>query len=306
MTVTLDAGPAQSRARRTRHALIALEARRSLTAPWLWVGIALTSWIAYSSSTTTFAGGGYHGLMASFAGVASGLFVLAVNAGGRDHAIGGPVAPDAAVDADERALGRLLGLWPAVSIAVLFAAVLFAMQRVEGGMWIADLPSARNDAVFSLVEVLQPPMLFVVAVTAGVAAGRASAHRSIVAVAGALVIAATGFLYWAWQWTPAVWVTLVQTQPIEVALDADFVPADAPTTWMLSAPDRYQSNWGRVMVHQAMAGWHLVYLAGIAAFFAGLAIRGRRGRRAIIAGAAVAVAAVVLQMIVTPSGTTGA
>jgi hypothetical protein len=306
MTSTVMADPVRSRARGTRRALVALEARRSLSAPWLWLGIAFTTWFSYNSAGATFAGGGYHGLIASFAGVASGLFVLGVGSGGRDHANGGPVAPDAAVDADERALGRLLGLWPAISVAVLFAAVVFAVQRVEGGMWIADLPRGGNDAVFSIVEMLQPAMLFTVAAAAGVAAGRASAHRAIVSVAGALAIAATGLIYWAWQWTPAAWVTLIQTQPIEVRLAADFVPADAPTTWMLSGPDQYQSSWGRVMVHQAMAGWHLVYLAGLAAVFAGLAVRGRRGRAAIAAGLAVAVVAVIAQLVVTPSGLAGA
>ncbi len=104
-----------------------------------------------------------------------------------------------------------------------------------------------------------------------------------------------------------MWVTLIQTQPIEVAPRTQISsPADAPTTWMLSAPDQYQSSWGRVMVHQAMAGWHLVYLAGLAAVFAGLAVRGRRGRAAVIAGAAVAVAAVIAQIIVTPAGSAGA
>jgi len=305
MTVAVASRQAPSRTRRTRRALVALEARRSLTAPWLWLGVALTAWFAYNSSGATFAAGDYHGLMASFAGVTSGLFILGVNAGGRDHAIGGPVAPEAAVDADERALGRLLGLWPAVSIAVLFSVVVFVVQHVEGGMWIADLPQGANQAVFSLVEMMQPPILFVLASAAGVALGRATAHRAIVAVAGALVITAMGFVYWAWQWTPAVWVTLIQAQPIEVDLGKDFVPADAPTTWMLSYPDRYQPSWGRVLVHQAMAGWHLVYLVGIAAAFTGLAIRGRRGRAAVVAGTVVAVAAVIVQIIVTPAGMTG-
>ena len=111
----------QDRARQSRRALVAIEARRSLKAPWLWLGIALSTCFSLSAIGPSFAGGGYHGLIASFAGVAAGLFVLGVNAGGRDHTTGGAVAPEAAVDGDERALGRLLGLWPALAVAVLFA-----------------------------------------------------------------------------------------------------------------------------------------------------------------------------------------
>ena len=52
------------------------------------------------------------------------------------------------------------------------------------------VPAGGNDTVFSFVEMLQPLVLFVLAVTAGVALGRASAHRTIVSVAGGLVIVA--------------------------------------------------------------------------------------------------------------------
>jgi hypothetical protein len=294
------------RERRARIALVAVEARRSLTAPWLWLGMAATSWFAFNTTATTYAGGGYHGLMASFSGVAAGLFLLAVNAGGRDHTIGGPVAPEAAVGADDRALGRLVGLWPAVGVAVLFAGAVFAVQRLEGGMRIADWPAGGNQALYSIVEMLQPPILFVVAATAGVALGRASAHRAIVSVAGALVIVATGVAYWAWQWRPAVWFTLIQTQPIEVRLGSDFSPQLAPSTWMLSAPDQYEPTWGRVIVHHWMAGWHLVYLVGLASVFAGLAIRGRRGRVAVITGTAVVVVALIGAIVATPAGIAGA
>ena len=306
MTNVAVVQPGPCRERQTRRALVAVEARRSLTAPWLWLGMAATMWFAYSTTNTTFAGGGYHGLMASFAGVAAGLFVLAVNVGGRDHTTDGPVAPEAAVGADDRATGRLLGLWPAVSVAVLFAGAVFAIQRLEGGMRIADWPAGGNQAVYSIVEMLQPPILFVVAATAGVALGRASAHRAIVSVAGALVITATGVLYWAWQWSPAVWMTLIQTQPVEVRLGSDFTPDRAPSTWMLSAPDRYESTWGRIMVHHWMAGWHLLYLVGLASVFAGLSIRGRGGRVAIISGSAVVVAAVIGAIVATPAGVAGA
>jgi hypothetical protein len=297
---------AHAAGRRVLGAVVATEARRCLIAPWLWLGIVATSWLAQSSTEATFAAGGYRGVMGSFAAAATGVFVLGVNAGARDHTSGGAVAPEAAVDADDRALGRLLGLWPAVSVATLCAAAVFVVQRIEGGMRIADSPTGHNEAVYSMVEMLQPPLLFAFAAAAGVALGRSRVHRSAATVTGALVLAATGFVYWAWQWTPAVWVTPVQTQPIEVRLRRGFSPRTAPADWILSAPDRYQSTWGRVVVHQAMAGWHLVYLLGLASLFAGFAVRGRRGRFACIIGLVMGIGAVVAQALVTPANLAGA
>jgi hypothetical protein len=183
---------------------------------------------------------------------------------------------------------------------------LFAIQRLEGGMQIADGPVGRTDAVFSLVEMLQPPLLFLAAAAAGLAVGRASAHRTITSVVGGLMIASAGIVYWAWQWSPAVWVSPIQTQPIEIGLGAGFSRNGAPSDWLLSAPDQYEADWGRVMVHQAMAAWHLVFLAGVATAFAGFAVRGRRGRIAVVAGFAVVVLGIVAQAVVTPAGLRGA
>ena len=44
-------------ARRTLRAVVAVEARRCLTAPWLWIGIVATLWFANSSTQVTFAAG---------------------------------------------------------------------------------------------------------------------------------------------------------------------------------------------------------------------------------------------------------
>ena len=160
--------PVRSGARR---ALVAVEARRSLEAPWVWLGIALSTWFAYSARTD-FAAGGYAGCWRRSAGWRAALFVLAVNTGGaitRRAAPWLPTLPSTATNApsaDCSASGR-----PSSSPCCSRCRV--AVQRVEGGMWIADRPVGGNDAVFSIVEMLQPPMLFAVAVTAGVALGRA-------------------------------------------------------------------------------------------------------------------------------------
>ena len=50
-----------------------------------------------------------------------------------------------------------------------------------------------------------------------------------------------------------------------------------------------------------MSAWHDVYLLGLAAVFAGLAVRGSRGRWVIAAGAAATLAGVVGQLLSAPS-----
>src|SRR6187551_1769089 len=104
MTSVVAAPTAQRRARRSVRALVAIEAPRSLTAPWVWVGMLGSTWFVSNVLSTDFAAGGYRGVMASFAVMAAALFVLGVQAGGRDHTLHGAVAPDAALEADARTL----------------------------------------------------------------------------------------------------------------------------------------------------------------------------------------------------------
>ena len=179
--------------RRSRRALVAIEARRSLTAPWLWLGIALSTWFAYSTLGDRLR----RRRLPRTDGVVRRGGERAVRARrerrrSRSHhrrsrgARRGSRCRRARARSAARALAGLRGRRAVRRLSCSL------IQRVEGGMWIADRPAGGNEAVFSIVEMLQPPMLFVVAATAGVALGRASAHRSIVSVAGALVIAAIG------------------------------------------------------------------------------------------------------------------
>lgn len=286
-------------------ALVAVEARRTTRSPWPWLSIALASYFAYGGADPTFASGEYRQAMASFSLVAAGLFGVGVYAGGRDKmAEGGPLSPEASLGGDTRALARLLGTWPALLAASAYALVVIVLQRRAGGMWIADLPRG-SDAVFSAVELIQIPVLYALAVAGGVAAGRATSRGSIVSVVGALVLASAGVTYWLWQWLPMIWFTPLQSQPVEVPLGAGFVPSDAPAGWLLSAPDAYERQWGRVVVHTALAGWHLVYLAGLTTALLALALRGRRARAGVVVGVAIAALGIVGQAVGGPAAVLG-
>ena len=172
---------------------------------------------------------------------------------------------------------------PAVSVAALYAAAVFVVVRVEGGLWIGDAPRRTDTALlYSLPEMLQPLALFVLAAAIGVSVGRSCRLRLPLAI-GAIGFAMFGFVAWAFQSPPMLYVTPVQIQPVRRPLDITGASvASVPDSWLLEAPG-VDHEWSRVIVAPAMSAWHDVYLLGLAAVFAGLAVRGSRGRWVIAA-----------------------
>ena len=294
------AGRTDERRRRLR-ALAAVEARRTARSPWLWAGVAGTFAMLSFVGDADYQSGSYTLVTAGATALALGVFVHAVHCGGRDRAgVDEPVAPAAVMDGDERATARLLGLWPGVAVGLLAALVLGVGERIEGGYWVGESLWRTDSQVHSVLELSQIPALVVFAAAAGLAAGRASSRRGLVSVLGAVAAAAFGFTSWAWQWVPARYVTLVQTQPIELDLGPGYPLSDTPDGWLLAGPNEFERSWRRVVVHEAMAGWHSVYLVGLAVLLAGLAVRGRAGARLVLAGLLVACAGVVAQVLVAP------
>lgn len=301
MSAAATAAPADvSRARRAATAaLVRLEAARTARSPWLWGGLALTAWAALLSGDADFQSGRYALATSAWSGLALGAFLHAVEAGGRDRARG-PLAPAAPLADRERALARLLGLWPALVVTVAAVAVAAVVERLEGGFWMGDGATRIDDAVHGPLELLQPLALVALAGAVGVAAGRTCAWRGLASGIGAVAAVAFGFLSWAWQWSPARYVAPVQLQPVEVDLPATVDVAAVPDGWLLAAPDRYEGGWRRVIVSEAMAGWHSAYLLGLAMLAAGVAVRGRPGWALALAGVGVAAVGVVAQVLVAP------
>lgn len=285
--------------------LAATEARRNLRAPWLWVGITTSALFALTTLDASYANGGYQGVMASFAGVVAAVFVLAVGAGSRDRTTtsDAPLAEESVLDADDRALARLLGLLPALGVGALYVLAVFALARGEGGFWVGDAPGRTDTAQHGLFEVLQPVALLLLAAASGVAIGRATSQRALTAVIGVVVLSVAGFVYWAWQAHPVNLVSLIQTQPFEVPVEwpggeVDFTAV--PDSWLLSAPDAYEPRWRHLVLDQSVAAAHDAYLLGLAAVAGGFAVRGRGGRWLTAGGAAVALAGVGVQFLVYP------
>lgn len=302
MTVpTLVANRAVDAGRSRVGALAGIEAQRTLRSPWVWTGLAGTLAMLTTIGDADYQAGSYSLVTVTPIALALGVFVHAVQAGGRDRAgLAEPVAPAAVMDSRERAAARLVGLWPALILALLVAVAIGVGERIEGGYWVGEALWRTDTRVHSAVELAQGPALALLAASAGVAVGRASGRRGLISVLGAVVVAAFGFISWAWQWVPARYLTLVQTQPIELDLGRGFKVSDTPDGWLLAGPNEYESSWRRVVVHEAMAGWHSAYLVGLAVLLAGLAVRGRTGNRLVAVGLVLAVVGVAAQVLVAP------
>jgi hypothetical protein len=283
-------------------ALAMLEARRSLRSVWLWVGVAASTWFVVSAGDGAWQADTYHRLQAASMPIALAILVIGLNAGGRDrHHDRPPLAEDAALDADDRAAGRLLGTAAPCAVGALWAAAVFAYVRAEGGMWVGDEPGRTDAATYSVAEMLQPLLLFAVAAAAGIALGRACRHR-VPLIVGALGFSLFGMVSWAFQSSPMRYVTPIQTQPIQVHIGAASLdPLTLPADWLLSRPDQYEPDWARVIVHVPMAAWHDVYLVGLVLLGAGFAVRRRRGSWLVAAGVVAVLAGIVAQVLVAPA-----
>ena len=296
-----------------RDAIVALartEARRALRGPAFWLGLAITIWFGIESTGLDWQGARYSNFAVAFGPLAAGIFVAGVLAGGRDrrsdHLLA--LAEEAALGSTARAVARMLGLLPIVLFGAALVLAVAIGIRIEGGQWIGDEPGRTDTAVHGIAEILQPILLFVLAAAAGVAAGCTFRRRSPVIIVGVLVWFLLTGAYWVWQWEPMIYAVPIQVQPIEVEIAGNATdPTTFPTDWLLVDPDephRSGGEWRRTLVHQPLAAGHDVYLVGLGALAAGLAIRGRTGRRLLVAGLVVAGLGLATQVIVMPDGAT--
>ena len=293
--------PAPEQERRTRVAfeLARAEARRHLRHPVLWLGIAATIYSFRQSRTIDWTAGAYSAFPTDFVGCAWAMFVLGAISGGRDHLPGGRTAPGAASPGDAvRALGRLLSLLAPLGIAAAVVAGVVITMRIEGGYSIGERGWGTSSAQPTWPEVLQPVLLFAACGATGVGMGRTVRQGLVTIVTGTVALFAFGLVAWAWQWSPAVFLTPVQTQPFSVALEGG--PATAHADWWLAAPGQHQEGWRRLVVDPVMAIWHDVVLLGAGVAGVGWALTGTTGRRLAIVGAALIAIGAVAQAVAAP------
>ena len=291
--------PGSSSRRRVAFELARLEAGRYLRHPVLWLGVTASVYSFWQSRSIEWTAGAYSAFPTDFVGCAWAMFVLGAVAGGRDHLPGDRTPPGwASPGVDDRATGRLLGLLAPLAVVVAVVAGVVIASRIEGGYTIGERGWSTDTAQPSWPEVAQPVLLFAAFGAIGVGMGRSVRHGLVTIVAGTAALFAFGLVAWAWQWSPAVYLTPVQIQPFSVRFDGG--PAAAPDDWWLSAPGEHQAGWRRLIVDPVMALWHDVVLLGTGVAGVGWALAGGIGRRLVLIGIALVAIGAVAQAMVAP------
>ena len=211
------------------------------------------------------------------------------------------MSDDAPLEPYRRSLARLLGGLALVGLMALVVGAGAVWLRLRGGLGLGDEPGHTAHAQYSLPELLQPVLLACFAVALGAAVVHLVRSRLLASIVLALTWFLVGATYWMFQGSLARTLTPLQVQPILVEAgpyDAD--PASFPATWLLSAPGEYQDYWGRIIVSPQLAAWHDVYLVALTMLLVAAAVPGRPRRPLLVAGALVAVGAVLMQLVVAP------
>ena len=278
--------------------LARIEAGRMLRHPAPWIGLLLTPWWFHSVWTAEWSSARYEGLFVALTPVLLGVSLASISAFAREHVA---VSDEAPLEPYRRSLARLLGGLPLVGLVTLVVGAGVVWLRWRDGLGLGDEPGRTEHAHYSVPELLQPVLLACFAV----ALGAAVVHLVRARLTASIVVVLTWFLvgvtYWMFQGSLARTLTPLQTQPILVEVGpADADPAGFPATWLLSVPGQYQGFWGRFIVSPQLAAWHDVYLVALTMLLIAAAVPGRPRRPLLVAGALVAVGAVLMQLVVAP------
>lgn len=278
--------------------LARIEARRSLRHPAPWLGLALSGLMAWNTWEETWSGQRYTGLVASLTPLLLGISLASVAAFGRELV---PVADDAPLGRARRSAARLLGALPLVGVAVLLVAAAALWLRSTGGLSLGDEPGRTAQAHHTLPELVQLGLLACLAVAVGAAAVHVLRQRLAASIVLSIGWFLAGATYWIFNGPVLRALAPVQVQPVYVDIGPpETDPLTFPADWLLSAPGEFQDHWARVVVSPALAWWHNAYLVGLVLLAVAVAVPGRARRPLLAAGAAIAVAGVLLQQAVTP------
>ena len=282
--------------------LAAVEIRRQLRRPFIWIGFVLTIFLLVGN-TTDWSGGSYNDKILGFLPLVLATLICGYLTSSRDQRQ--LLVEDAPLDPNDRTIARLVSVTVPVVMSVAIVVAIAVLSRIEGGFWIGDEPRRTDSALHPVLELFQPPLLVALAGMFGVAAGRVSRSRAI-------AIMALGTLVWFLSF-PGYWVTnnppvhafaLVQVQPLTIDLGSGIEPEQLPENWLVDAPGEFNNVWQRRLVHQPTVAGHDLYLVGLIAVVAGASIRTRTGRRLVVAGAILAIGGIIIQFAVMPSGLT--
>jgi hypothetical protein len=258
--------------------LARIESFRMLRRASIWIGFALSVALAvtYARGQQDWSSQKYQSLVPlSVYPMTMGVYVAGVRSGNRDQSHRRPpLAEEAPLNGDARAWARLASLCVPVAMTALLMTVIGVASRIEGGYQLGEWQDWTNSAVHSVFELMQPALSIAVVGAAAVAIGRGVRRSGPAIVVGMVLLFFTGGVYWLWNDDAVYTTALIQVQPMEFA--------------------------DRVAVHIPTVAFHDLYLLGLVALFCGLSLRSRPRARLVAAGAAVAVAAVAAQLVVSP------
>jgi len=258
--------------------LARIESFRMLRRASIWIGFVLSVVLAfiYAREQQTWSSQKYQSIVPlSIYPLTMGVYVAGVQSGNRDRSHRRPpLAEEAPLDGDARAWARLASLCVPVALTALLMAVIGVGSRIEGGYQLGEGRFRTDTAVHSVFELAQPALTVAVIGAAAVAIGRAVRRSGPAIVVGMVLLFVIGGVYWLWNDRFVYTTALMQVQPL--GFD------------------------NREVVHTPTAVLHDLYLLGMIALFCGLSLRARPRARSVGGGAAVAVAAVVAQLAVSP------
>lgn len=298
--------PATTRVHRPRVALALarLEARRMLRHPLLPMGALLSTAFAWTAmrGVQEWHGAQYGAAPLVLAPVFLAVSLVVAQAFRREHR---SLTDDVPSDESVRAAGRFLGALPLVALVAVVAGAGAAYVRDRGGFDLGDQPGRTLHAQFSLGEVLQQPVLAIVAVALGAAAGRRLRHPLGAAVPLFLLWFLSMSGYWMFQGRHVVPFSLIQVQPVQVPIGRGSTdPTTYPADWLLAAPDDYLDHWDRLFVSGTLAAWHNIYLLGMAALLIGVALPRRTRPVALLLGVVLMAVGAAMQYAVLPASVT--
>lgn len=258
--------------------LARLESFRMLRRVSIWLGFILSVvlTVVIARQAENWSGEKYQSLVPlSVYPMTMGVYVAGVRSGNRDRSHRRPpLAEEAPLDGDARAWARLVSLWVPVAMVISLMTVIGVVSRVEGGLQLGEGRSWTKSAVHSVFELAQPALSIAVLGTAAIAIGRGVRRSGPAIVVGMVLLFLIGGFFWLWNDRVVYTTALLQVQP-------------------LGWPDREAVHTPTVVLHD-------LYLLGMVALFCGLSLRTHPRARLVGGGGAVAVAAVVAQLVVAP------
>ena len=280
--------------------LAAVEVRRQLRRPIIWIGFVLTI-VQLATISTNWSGGSYADKVIGFMPLVLAALFCGYATSSRDQRQ--MLVEDAPLGPNDRTIARLVSVTVPVAMSIMIVIGIAIVSRIEGGFWIGDEPRRTDIALHSILELFQPPLFVALAGSFGVAAGRASRSRAIAIMTfGTLVWFLSFPGYWVMNSPPVHVFALAQIQPLNIRLEPGVIPEQFPSSWLVDAPTEFTGVWERQLVHYPTIAGHNLYLLGLISVAAGASIRTRTGRRLAISGAVLVLGGIIIQLALMPSG----